>query len=137
MISSDHKQEKIIKGFMSLDDNLLSFLCGIVSNVPISLVIGTLAFGNTIFEILRFCFTLVALGLSILITIDFFSITLRKISIQREVDEGRGKQEKNEIFDELYLKNKNYFKYKIIRIIILGLLFFLSIIFLWININFC
>jgi len=133
----DWKKDYIYK-FASLDDNLLSFMCGICSNVPISFLLGFVKFGTSRFERIFFVLSSMAFILSLLFTIEAFKVTIKVISIHKEKEKGKGSVEQEKIFIECISNEKeySYIQKLLTHIIINGCLLLIVIIMLWVVINF-
>ncbi len=98
----------MIKKLCKCSDNLLSFLCGIFSSIPLTLLftIATTKWGNNWMEHTYFLVWLFAFIVSIFLTICVFSFTLSKMEIQKEIDSVHGGREpKNTRFNNIF-KNK-------------------------------
>lgn len=91
-------------------DNLLSFLSGIFSNVPISLLFAAVEYGNTCWAHVYFFCWLIAIAFSITLTIFSFRLTIKVIEIDKEIHQGMGSEGKA-LIKELQLQhNRNYLK---------------------------
>lgn len=124
----------MIKKLCKQDDNLLSFLCGIFSNIPISLLLTVGNWGNNWIEHVYFLIWIGAFIVSIVLTVFAFKFTLCKISIQKVIDKVQGEQAKQQALDiELDKKhNKKKLKVGLIGFFVCAIVICLSLIALWV-----
>lgn len=124
----------MIKKLCRANDNLLSFLCGIFSNIPISLLFAVAEWGNNWFKHAYLLVWIFAFLVSVALTASAFSFTLCKIAIQKVIDEVQGKQAKEQALIVELSKKDNMKKLRgsLIGFIICAVLLFLSLIAVWI-----
>lgn len=124
----------MIKKLCRLNDNLLSFLCGIFSNIPITLLFAVANWGNTWYEQAYLVTWVFAFFISIVLTIFAFSFTLCKISIQKIIDGVQGEQAKEKAFETELSNDANIGKLKrsLIGFIVSAVLLLLSSIAIWV-----
>ena len=90
----------MIKKLCKLNDNLLSFLCGIFSNIPISLLFAMAKWGNNWLEHAYFLTWILAFVVSVVLTVFAFSFTIRKIAIQKAVEKADGELAQDDALDK-------------------------------------
>ena len=79
---------KILQKFLLRNnENLLSFLCGIFSNIPITLLFAVNAYGKNSFAHAYFFVWIGAFVYSIIVTVCAFAVTLKKLDIRRVLDQ--------------------------------------------------
>ena len=125
----------MIRKLLIIDDNLLSFLCGIISNIPISIILTVTRYGETLLDNINFYIWIVAFIFSVALTCSAFMFTLRKIKIQKELEKSTPVDRSTNL-ENLYKKNKSYLRISIWLIFIFAFVLILSIIALWIITNF-
>ena len=128
----------MIKKLCRANDNLLSFLCGIFSNIPISLLFTLTSWGDTWVEHSYMLVWIFSFVISVALTVNAFSFTLRKIAIQKAIDRVQGAQAQEQALTNELSKKENVKKLRrsLIGFIICAVLFFLSLIAVWILGNF-
>lgn len=95
--SKDRKENMgLLKKLIDLDDNLISFLCGIISNIPISLLFTIQEWGKCWKDQILFFLWIAAFILAVLVTGFAFAFTIEKIRIKKIVDEKNGDAAKAE-----------------------------------------
>ena len=92
---------KLLKKLVRLDDNLVSFLCGIISNIPISLLFTIQEWNNDWKGIVIFFLWVVAFIFAVFLTIFAFAFTIEKIKINKEVEAKNGDSAKDEALKDL------------------------------------
>lgn len=142
-------EHKIIGGLCRSDDNLLSFLCGIFSNIPISLCFVFTSLGNSALRYINFALTLFALAVSVALVVFAFKFTIRKMRYISPRLANKGDADKNNeinhtLTEYMPLSNaqKNaskkqitkyqYLKRPLLAFIICAVLLFVSVGGLWI-----
>lgn len=95
----------MIKKLCKWDDNLLSFLCGILSNIPISLFFAVTDWGENWLEHAYLLVWIFAFIVSVFLTVSAFSFTICKINIQKKIDSVDGLDAKEKQLD-LLLEDK-------------------------------
>lgn len=142
----------MLKGLCRLDDNLLSFLCGIFSNIPISLCFAFTVLGNSCLSYINFALTLASMCISVALVVFAFQFTLRKMKyIQPILNQKDGETEK-EVALNNYLseglitfkkhkrletvKASKYMKKPLVGFFVCGCLLIIVVIALWILYNF-
>lgn len=125
----------MIQKLLKIDDNLLSFLCGIISNIPISIIFTIHRYGETLWENTYFFLWIGAFIFSVALTCSAFMFTLRKIKIQKELEKSVP-VDRDTNFDRLYKENKSFLVKTIKAFFIFAIVLILLIIALWIITNF-
>lgn len=90
------EDRRVLKKLIGLDDNLISFLCGIISNIPISLLFTIQTWSNCWKGQILFFLWIAAFVLAVLVTIFAFAFTIEKIRIKKIVDDKNGATAKAE-----------------------------------------
>jgi len=127
----------MIKKLCKWNDNLLSFLCGIFSNIPISLLFAVEKWGQNWYEHAYMLVWIFAFFISIALTACAFSFTICKINIQKEVDKVQGDLAQNNQLNMEISKPENNKKLRLslIFFMVFGIILFLSVVALWILYN--
>lgn len=132
-------KHKCLRKFLLRDnENLLSFLCGIFSNIPISLLFTVNMYGKDSYAHAYFYVWIGAFIYSIIVTVCAFAVTFKKIDIKKELDKSASVAWKEDTVDEK-LKDKPIRRYFHLRFWIFAVFFFLlvcSAITLWVLSNF-
>ena len=125
--------QTLIKKLCMLDDNLLSFLCGIFSNIPISLLFAEIKWGDMCFEHIYFVVWIITFFISIALTICAFSFTMRKIKIQKIIDSKEGETAQNETRSQLLeeSENKNKLFFSLLFFFVFGIALLVLVVSLW------
>lgn len=128
----------MIKKLCQTNDNFLSFLCGIFSNIPISLLFTIAKWGNSWTEHACMLVWIFAFLISIALTASAFSFTLCKINIQKVIDgvEG-GELPQGDALNKELSKKDNIKKLRgsLLAFIVFFVLLILALIAVWILSN--
>ncbi len=124
----------MIKKLCKQDDNLLSFLCGIFSNIPISLLFTVGNWGNNWIEHAYLLVWIFAFLVSIVLTVFAFRFTLCKIGIQKIINGVQGEQAQEQALELELSKKENAHKLRgsLIGFLICFALLILSLVAIWI-----
>lgn len=90
------KDMSLLKKLICLDDNLISFLCGIISNIPISLLFTIQEWRDCWKDQILFFLWIATFILAVLVAVFAFAFTIEKIRIKKIVDEKNGDAAKAE-----------------------------------------
>lgn len=136
-VNSDEKYGRLYKFLLRDNENLLSFLCGICSNIPITLLFAINTYGKNGCAHWYFFVWMCAFALSIGLTAFAFSATLKKIDIKKMIDKDVPESEKKAFLQNI-VDNKIRGRFKLckIMIIIFGVLLIAAVIALWVLANF-
>lgn len=109
-------------------DHLLSFLAGIFSNIPISLLFAAPEYGNTCWAHVYFYCWMSAIVFSIVLTVFSFCLTIKVIEIEKEIDQGMGSEGRALLKKSQLKNNEKYLKQRIIAFFIFAILTISSVI---------
>lgn len=135
-IESILRKDKLYRFITRENDNLLSFFCGIFSNIPISLLFTMNKWGNSCWEHAYFIVWVLAFIISVCVTTSAFAVTLRKLNIKKSL-EGKNSLNKFNVIEKHYKYNelKIYFVGWLITFLVCIVLLLGSAISLWILFN--
>lgn len=125
----------MIKKLLKTDDNVLSFLCGIFSNIPLSILFTINKYGTTKLEHIYFFLWIITFFVSISLACCAVIFTSRKIKIQKELDKMAPIDRAN-AFNTLYEKNKKFLSVIFLLFFIAFIILIILIISLWVIANF-
>lgn len=132
------KHKDLRKFLLRDNENLLSFLCGIFSNIPISLLFTVNTYGKDCYAHAYFFVWIGAFIYSIIVTVCAFAVTLKKIDVKKELNKDTSVAKKEDELDKK-LKDKAIKRYFRLRFCIFAVFFVLlvcSAIALWVLSNF-
>ena len=103
-------------------DTLLSFLSGIFSNIPISLLFAAPQYGTDFWAHVYFYCWLSAIVFSITLTIFSFSLTIKVIEIEKEIEQGMGSEGKALLKKAQLESNGKYLKRRMVGFFVFAIL---------------
>lgn len=122
---------KLLIKLLKIDDNLLSFLCGIFSNIPITLLFVVVRYEkSTYWDKIYMWLSIILIIMSFGATVFIFLFTLRKLRIQKEVDKMSEIDKENCLLTEAK-NNKKYFYISLIGFLICAISLISILISLW------
>lgn len=136
--NTEVKYKGLRKFLLRDNENLLSFLCGIFSNIPISLLFTVNTYGKNCYAHAYFFVWIGAFVYSVIITVCAFTVTLKKIDIKKELDKNTSVAWKEDEVDKK-LKDRSircYFRLRFWIFVVFAILLVCSAIALWALSNF-
>ena len=99
-------EKKIVNMVATTNENLFSFLCGIITNIPISVLFSILSISidGSLKGWLILCLYVTLLGFSTLLSVCSIKFTVRYIEMRNRVDQVKNREAYNNIFMEKALE---------------------------------